>query len=216
MNQLTLAGTPLVDYFHVCAFFNSRDEEYEVLSPFFKEGIDQGEKNLHIVNPDHASDHRVRLGEAGVDVQHCEACDQLKILRWQDAYLSDNGAFNKDKMLAAVDHMTGKGLDSGYKRIRVMGNMDWVFGNVPGAADIIQYECEVNEVLARNRQPAVCVYDISKLSGSMMMDILRTHPLTLINGLVQENPFFTPPEEMLRELESRRSATSAASVASAA
>ncbi len=212
MDRLSLAGTSL-EHFHVCAFFNSRDEEYDVLGPFFKEGIDQGEKNLHIVNPDHAGDHRARLEAAGVDVPRCEACGQLEILPWQDAYLNDNGAFNKNRMLATVDHVTSKGLDSGYKRVRVMGNMDWVFRDVPGAADIIQYECEVNEVLLRNRQPAVCVYDIAKLSGSMMMDILRTHPLTLINGVVQENPFFTPPQEMLRELESRRSATSAASAA---
>ncbi|MGV3740847.1 MAG: MEDS domain-containing protein [Burkholderiaceae bacterium] len=205
MNQLSLAGTAL-EHFHVCAFFNSRDEEYDVLNPFFKEGIDQGEKNLHIVNPAHAADHRARLGDAGIDVHRCEACGQLEILPWQNAYLSDNGTFNKHKMLAMVDHVTSKGLDAGYKRVRIMGDMDWMFSDVPGAADIIQYECEVNEVLTRNRQPAVCVYDISKLSGAMMMDILRTHPLSLIDGVVQENPFFTPPEEMLRELDSRKSA----------
>ena len=39
---------------------------------------------------------------------------------------------------------------------------------------------------------------------SMMMDLLRTHPLTLIGGVVQENPFFTPPAEMLKELRARK------------
>lgn len=43
MNQLSLAGTPL-DYFHICAFFNSSDEEYDILCPFYQEGLDQGEK----------------------------------------------------------------------------------------------------------------------------------------------------------------------------
>jgi hypothetical protein len=50
MDQLSLAGTPL-EAFHICAFFNSRDEEYGVLNPFFKQAIDNGEKNLHIVDP---------------------------------------------------------------------------------------------------------------------------------------------------------------------
>jgi hypothetical protein len=34
----------------------------------------------------------------------------------------------------------------------------------------------------------------------LIVDILRTHPYVIIGGIVQENPFFIPPEDMLREL----------------
>lgn len=203
MEQVTLAGTPL-DYFHICAFFNSRDEEYDVLTPFYKEGITQNEQAMHIVNPDFASDHRDRLSKGGIDTHQCEACGQLAVVPWQNAYLDENGVFDKNKMLATVDHLTGEGRNSGYTRLRIMGNMDWVFKDFPGSEDILEYEAEVNEVLSRNQQHAVCVYDIAKMPGSMMMDILRTHPLALIGGVVQENPFFTPPEEMLAELRARK------------
>ena len=203
MDQLSLAGTQL-EYFHVCAFFNSRDEEYEVLTPFFKEAIDQGEKNLHIINPEFVEDHKIRLRKSGIDTQHCEACGQLEVVKWEDAYIDEHGCFDKNKMLATVNYLTGTGRDAGFRRLRIMGNMGWVFSDVPGAEDILEYEAEVNEVLSRNRQPAVCVYDIAKLSGSMMMDLLRTHPLTLIGGVIQENPFYTAPDEMLMELRNRK------------
>jgi hypothetical protein len=36
------------------------------------------------------------------------------------------------------------------------------------------------------------------------MDILRTHPMVIIGGVLQENPFFVPPEEFLKELHERR------------
>jgi hypothetical protein len=203
MEQLSLAGTPL-DYFHICAFFNSRDEEYGVLNPFFKEAIDQGEKNLHIVDPARIGDHRTRLAASGIDAPACEACGQLEIVTWGQAYLDEQGAFDKARMLSTVDQLTGTGREAGYSRLRIMGNMNWVFDDVPGRESLIEYEAEVNEVLQRNRQPAVCVYDMDKLSGSMVMDLLRTHPLTLIGGVVQENPFFTPPAEMLKELKARK------------
>ena len=208
MNTLTLAGTAL-ESFHVCAFFNSRDEEYEVLNPFFKQAMDQGEKNLHIVDPALKSDHRARLTSSGVDAQECEACGQLEVLSWQEGYLDESGVFDKYRMLAVLDDLTGAGRDAGFSRLRIMGNMNWVFNECLGSEDLLEYEAEVNEVLARNRQPAVCVYDTAKLSGSMMMDLLRTHPLSLIGGVVQENPFFTPPSEMLRELRARKLAASA-------
>jgi hypothetical protein len=35
------------------------------------------------------------------------------------------------------------------------------------------------------------------------MDILRTHPMTVIGGLLQVNPFFVPPDAFLRELRER-------------
>jgi len=35
------------------------------------------------------------------------------------------------------------------------------------------------------------------------MDIMRTHPMVIIGGILQENPFFVPPDEMLRELRER-------------
>lgn len=37
------------------------------------------------------------------------------------------------------------------------------------------------------------------------MDILRTHPVVLVGGILQENPFFLPPDEFLEELRSRKS-----------
>jgi len=36
------------------------------------------------------------------------------------------------------------------------------------------------------------------------MDIMRTHPAVIIGGLLQENPFFVPPDQFLLELRERR------------
>jgi hypothetical protein len=36
---------------HICAFFRSPEEEYRVLLPFIKEGIERGEKAFHVVIP---------------------------------------------------------------------------------------------------------------------------------------------------------------------
>ena len=32
---------------------------------------------------------------------------------------------------------------------------------------------------------------------------MRTHPMIIIGGIVQENPFFVPPDEFLREMAQR-------------
>jgi len=35
------------------------------------------------------------------------------------------------------------------------------------------------------------------------MDVLRTHPMVIIGGVLQQNPFFVQPDEFLRELRER-------------
>lgn len=42
------------------------------------------------------------------------------------------------------------------------------------------------------------------------MDIMRTHPMVIIGGILQENPFYVPPDEMLKELKERAAEGSAA------
>jgi hypothetical protein len=32
---------------------------------------------------------------------------------------------------------------------------------------------------------------------------MRTHPMIVVGGILQENPFFVPPDEFLGELRSR-------------
>ena len=39
----------------------------------------------------------------------------------------------------------------------------------------------------------------------MVVAAMRTHPIVLIGGIVQRNPFYVPPEELMKELNERES-----------
>jgi hypothetical protein len=49
---------------------------------------------------------------------------------------------------------------------------------------------------------------LAQFGANVVLDILRTHPMVIIGGILQENPFFVPPAEFLRELRLRRSGSS--------
>jgi hypothetical protein len=42
-----------------------------------------------------------------------------------------------------------------------------------------------------------------KFGGDVLIDVLRTHPMALIGGVLQVNPFFVPADEFLEELRLR-------------
>src|SRR5215475_10608990 len=63
-----LTGSMLGARPHICAFFNTPDDEYRALLPFIKEGLAIGEKAIHTVDPGGRSHHIERLASAGLDV----------------------------------------------------------------------------------------------------------------------------------------------------
>src|SRR5271165_5013219 len=97
-----LAGCALGRQRHICAFFNSMDEEHRVLRSFIKEGFDRGEKAFHIVDPALREGHLKRLAETGVNVQQAMDTGQLEVRRWQEAYLRED-RFDQDAMLALIE-----------------------------------------------------------------------------------------------------------------
>src|SRR5277367_5632091 len=96
-------------------------------------------------------------------------------------------------------------------RTRLLGrHMDWLFLDKPAVNNLVEYEAPLNRVLPKYNNAVICNYDLSKFSASVAMDIMRTHPLVIIGGLLRENPFFAPPDQFLDELRERRSARTTA------
>lgn len=189
---------------HICAFFNSMDEEHKVLRSFYRDGFDRGEKATHIVDAEHRESYLKRLAEDGIDVKKMIETGQLEVLPWTDMYVRDH-QFDQDAMLASVEALIRSAATAGYTHTKLVGHhMDWVFADKPVVDNLLEYEARLNNLLSEYAAPVVCNYDLSKVSASVAIDIMRTHPRVIIGGLLRENPFFVPPEEFLEEMRRRR------------
>jgi len=197
------AGGVLAQHRHVCAFFSSVEEQHRVLRSFLKDGFERGDKAVHLVNPDLWEDHLGWLAEAGIDVAQARDTGQLDLRRWQDAQLRGD-RFDQDAMLALLEEIFQSGAAAGYPLTRLIGQMEWALADRPGVEDLLEFEARVNYLMIKYDDPAICTYDLSKFSASVVMDIMRTHPVVIIGGVLQENPFFVPPDQFLLEIRERR------------
>jgi hypothetical protein len=148
------AGATLAQDRHICAFFHSPDEEYRVLLPFIREGIERGEKGFHIVNPVLVEDHLERLKCGGVDAEVATSRGQLVVKRWQDAYLRD-GHFDQDRMLALIEEVLSSGPADGYSLTRLVAHMEWALEDFPGVNDLVEYETRLNFILPKYKDPVI-------------------------------------------------------------
>ena len=190
-------GTTFGPQSHICAFFNSVDEQHRVLRPFIKDGFDRGDKAYHYVDPERREEHLSWLADTGIDVQEGMATGQLEVWPWQDSPLR-GGRFDLDTWLASFEQVLQSGPAAGYAQTTFLGHMEWALLDLPGVGDLMEYETRVNYVIPKYDGPVICTYDLTKFAASVVMDALRTHPFVIIGGLLQENPFFVPPDQLLR------------------
>jgi hypothetical protein len=200
--QVRLAGSILDRSRHVCAFFHHKEEEYRVFLPFIKEGFDQGDRVIHMIDARNRPEFLRRLQAAGIDVAEAERKGQFEVRGWEDAQLRE-GRFDQNRMLELLEEVLAEGSTQGFPLTRVMANMEWALEDRPGLEDFLEFEIRVNYLAPRYDDVVCCTYDLARFRANVIMNVLRTHPMVIIGGVLQENPFFVPPDEFLCELRER-------------
>jgi hypothetical protein len=202
---IRLAGSILGDFCHVAAFFSNRNEEYRTVLPFIKDGLDSGEKVVNTIDPMRRDDHLERMASFGIDVTTVCERGQLELRDWNNTYLI-NGEFDRDRTYALYERLTTDYRRQGFSRIRFLTHMEWALEAKRDIDDLLEYEAKSNEHWLGQEgrvDPSICTYDLSRFGGDVVVDVIRTHPLVIIGGVLQENPFFVSAAEFLRELKER-------------
>jgi hypothetical protein len=199
---IPFARSMLREHRHVCAFFNSAQDEYDTLLPFICDGLHCGQRAFHVLPLQHRDNHLQRLRDAGVDVEGARKSRQLEVALPEETYLR-GGRFNKDAMLALIQEVLRAGTTLGFPLTRMIAHAETTVDDWSSENEWLEYEARLNDVLPNYDDPIICAYDINLLSANFAIDILRTHPVAIVGGVLVENPFFSRPEELLREFRAR-------------
>jgi signal transduction histidine kinase len=196
-----LCGSSLGGRRHVCGFFDGPEDEYAVTVPFVLKGLELKELAFHIVDPALRAGYARGLEQHGIPLAELEKSGQFELRTWPETYLR-GGAFDPDRMLAFLDAVL-KERRPRFPRVRFVAHMN--FPNAPQQTwdDWVAYEARLNHVLPKYPDPILCAYDTSKYGGALMIDLLRTHPMVILDGVLRANPSFVPPDEFLARLGER-------------
>ncbi len=200
---LTICGEVLHAPIHICAFFDSREEQYNVILPYILEGLGENEKVINILEGACHQEHCERLANAGVLVEEKLANGQLSVLASEDTYLR-GGSFAAEKMLKLLEDALLESNSEGYSSVRACGEMVWALKNLRGTDELIEYEARLNLLTPKHSCSLVCMYDISRFSGRVLADVLSTHSHVIMNGKIHKNPYYIEPLEFLPTLQRRR------------
>jgi len=191
-----IPGLSLLPGDHVCAFYRGGSERDEMLLPYLAEGLRAGEKCICVVD---ASDPGAVLTSLGgeVDVGCHLAEHRLEMFTSEEAYLR-KGRFAPASILEFWDGAIAAALGpEEFTFVRVVGEMSWALRGLPGSEELFAYEADLNRFALRYPQVLLCLYDLERFGGEILVDVLKTHPKILVDGFVIENPYYLEPDQFL-------------------
>lgn len=205
MNKQTsfsVCGESLLAPMHICGFFDSREQQYEVIIPYILEGLEANDKVINILEGNRHGEHCRCLTENGISIAEKLSSGQLEVMASENSYIKD-GEFAADKMYKMLEQTLLSASRAGYDSVRACGDMVWALKNLPGTDELLEYEARLNLLTPQHSVSLICIYDISSFSQKALADILLTHPYVIKDGKISKNPHYVEPLELLSSLSSR-------------
>jgi hypothetical protein len=181
---------------HICGFYRRPAERDEILIPFLVEGVRAGDTCTCVVDSCTPDEVLAAMAEQ-VDVGPPVAGSQLEVLDSDSTYLA-GGGFLPERMLQFWEGRARQSpAPAGAAFARNIGDMSWAHRNERVVGDLIGYESALNRIISNFPQVNLCLYDLTRCSGELIMDVLKTHPKALLGGMVIDNPYYLEPDEFL-------------------
>lgn len=180
---------------HVCAFYRGDGDRDRLLGGYLGAGLAAGDKCICIVDSAGTAERLAKLpgacGEPG------PFGGQLDVHLPESTYLA-GGEFTTADMLTFWTESMVKAEIEGYSFCRLVGEMTWALRDAPGVEHLIGYESDLNRVTCSAPVVVLCLYDLDRFGGEVVVNVVKTHPQVLIQGILVENPYYVGPDEFLR------------------
>ena len=200
----SVCGESLSAPMHICGFFDSREQQYDVIIPYILEGLNANDKVINILEGNRHGEHCRCLADNGISITEKLVSGQLEVLASENTYIK-GGKFAADKMYAMLENTLLSASRAGYESVRACGDMVWALKNLPGTDELLEYEAKLNLLTPQHAVSLICMYDINSFSQNTLTDILLTHPYVIKDGKISKNQHYVEPLELLSSISNSRS-----------
>ena len=180
------------------AYFWETEKEFSEAVGFLEVGFSNGDHGVVFGHGEANARVIDALKRRNVDVNRLEDTGRL---------VEIGGQPTGDATLAGIGATFQKMVDSGASMIRLLGNIGWGRKGWPCEDEILAFEAQVTRAALDFPCIVVCMYEISALSGRIMVHgAFETHPLTFCGNVMRENTHYVEVEEFLRRLGPKKTA----------
>lgn len=184
---------------HIAGLYENEDERDEIIMGFLHEGDIKNDLQLYCPAERSATDFKERYsGKFPECKDHVNDPARFSVNSAKELYYPD-GTFSPVCMDKGLNKFYNDSQKNEKRNIRASAEMIWALQAIPGIEHLMAYESRLNYFIPGKSWISICLYNITKFSGSIIVNVLRTHPYTISGGVITQNPYYVDPDEWLRK-----------------
>jgi PAS domain S-box-containing protein len=161
---------------HFCQFYETKEDLFDILVPYFKAGLENNEFCVWIVFPPHSEKETKRALERSIpDVARRLAAGDLEIVPQTEWYFRD-GTFDP-RIINIWEEKLARALAKGYEGMRANANEAWLTREEWEA--FAAYEEKLCDLIRGQRIIMLCTYPLALIQAAELFDVARTHDFAI-------------------------------------
>lgn len=184
---------------HICGLYETEAERDEILMGFLHEGDVSNDLLIYFPSERTEENFREEYGNRYPECwDHLHNRDLFSINSAKEFYYPD-GVFSPERMLKGHKEYYALSQKNGKRNVRGTAEMVWSLQAIPGIEHLMAYESMLNFFIPGKPWISICLYNVTKFSGSIIVNVLRTHPFTISGGVITQNPYYQNPDDYLKK-----------------
>ena len=180
---------------HLCLIYEDDADHRSAITSFLRQGLDQGERAICIMDTCTAETVLGYLQNDGVDVNACLAAGKITMLTGEDVGLQGD-CIDPDAMMSRLRSETQRAIDERYSGVRVSIEMTWALRGLLDWDQLTSYESKLDKFLTSSKCTMLCQYDSRRVAPEVLISALHTHPLAIIGAVPCKSLYYLPPAEL--------------------
>src|SRR5712692_10626620 len=187
---------------HICQLYSKVTEIPGVTARLLRVGLSLSEKCLFAAAPVQVNELRVELQKLQVDVTGLIATGQLVLYEEPEFFLVNGKRFDPYFLLSSHQTFIAQALREGWQAVRISIDMSWLTKNVATPEQILKYEAASDAVFTFQNAPIIALihYDYSKLLPSLVVEMLKLHPIAVVGKHIRRNPYYLNSEQYMLKI----------------
>ena len=187
---------------HICQLYSKVTEIPGVTARLMRVGLSLSEKCLFAAAPPQIKELREELRKLGIDVEKVIASGQLVLYETREPFLADSKRFDPYYLLSSHQTFIAKALREGWQAVRISIDMTWLVKDIATPEQILKYEAASDAVFTFQNAPIIALmhYDHSKLVPSLVVEMLKLHPISVVGKYIKRNPYYLNSEQYMLKI----------------
>ncbi len=192
---------------HICQLYSKVTEIPAVTARLMRVGLSVSEKCMFAAAPAQVNELREELAKLQVNVNELVGSGQLVLHEEREMFLANGKRFDPYFLLSSHQTFIAQALREGWQAVRISIDMTWLSRDIATPEQILKYEAASDAVFTFQNAPIIALmhYDYNKLLPTLVVEMLKLHPISVVGKYIRRNPYYLNSEQyMLKILRIKR------------